>query len=176
MFCLTTAIRYFCHVTLSAFAAGIGTGFANSAVGYNALKGVFAGQNNTAIGFQAGSPLGATGTQNGSNNSYIGANSGPIGVGDYSNTVGIGSFAVVGANNVMVLGGMGANALNVGIGTFSPVSTLAVSGNAAIGSSGAYTTITGPNNGLIVQGNIGIATFQANNSLIVGSGDRKSVV
>ena len=79
----------------------------NSAVGYEALNQNSTGQYNTALGYQAGYPQGANGTQTGSNNIWIGASSGPLGTGDYSNSVGIGSYALAGASNVMVLGGHG---------------------------------------------------------------------
>ena len=45
---------------------------------------------------------------------------------------------------------------NVGIGTVSPGSKLAVSGNMVIGS--GYATLAGPTDGLAIQGNVGIGT------------------
>ena len=48
---------------------------------------------------------------------------------------------------------------NVGIGTTSPLSTLSVAGNLAVGSyGGGASTTAAPSNGLIVSGNVGIGT------------------
>jgi hypothetical protein len=87
------------------------------AVGDYSLYNIYKGNYNVAIGHNAGYPGGANGTQNGSDNIWLGANAGPSGTSDVSNSVGIGSYATAGANNVMVLGGRGNYALNVGIGT-----------------------------------------------------------
>ena len=56
------------------------------------------------------------------------------------------------------------NAQNVGIGENVPASKLAVHGNATIGS--AYSTITGPSEGLIVEGQVGIGTTSLDTSAV----------
>jgi|GEM_PF-3400046 len=56
---------------------------------------------------------------------------------------------------------------NVGIGTLAPGSKLSVSGGAAIGSGSAYTTLTAPTNGMMVQGAVGIGTTAPTGNLDV---------
>lgn len=137
----------------------------NTAVGYESLYNISTGQNNTALGFQAGYPGGANGTQAGSDNVWLGANAGPSGTSDVSNSVGIGSFATAGANNVMVLGGMGPYALNVGIGTDmngASAKLVVIGGNVGIG------TITAQAAMVVASGNVGIGTWNtAGGNLII---------
>lgn len=57
------------------------------------------------------------------------------------------------------------NGANTGIGTISPNDTLSVGGNAAVGS--AYSTISAPANGLLVQGNVGIGSAAPGSALSV---------
>ena len=61
---------------------------------------------------------------------------------------------------------------NVGIGTTTPASTLTLLGNIGIGTTLPYRTIAGPNNGMIIEGNVGIGTWAAvNGQLIVMNGN-----
>ena len=85
-----------------------------------------------------------------------------------------------GNNQSMILNGSG----NLGIGTTSPGSLLAVAGGQTIGA--AYANLAAPTNGLIVQGNVGIGitpayTFDVNgtahaNSLIVGNSSTQNAI
>jgi hypothetical protein len=101
------------------------TGSSNTASGHQSLYQNTTGSNNTALGASAG----LTNTV-GNNNTFIGygANAGGPG---FSNATAIGYSAVVGAGNSLVLGGTGANAVNVGIGTTTPVNLLHVNGTSA---------------------------------------------
>ncbi len=141
----------------------------NTAIGAQALIVDNAGQYNVAVGSNAGFPGGGgNGTIVGSNNVWVGANAGPAGTSDVSNSVGIGSYALAGANNVMVLGGRGSNALNVGIGTDmngAKGSLIVLGNNVGIG------TITPQGGFVVTNGNVGIGTWAvAGGNLIVNGG------
>ena len=117
------------------------SGFNNTAIGTEALAGDTTGYGNTAIG--EGS-LGSNTT--GVDNTAIGEYSGPISAA-LNNTTAVGFFANVGQSNTMVLGNTtptpGAEFVNVGIGTETPVSTMemSVSANGAVG---PVLTLTNP--------------------------------
>ncbi|MFA5076745.1 MAG: tail fiber domain-containing protein, partial [Patescibacteria group bacterium] len=96
------------------------TGEANSAFGFQALLSNTTGLNNTALGYSAGDII-----TTGSNNTFIGNNADASAV-DLTNATAIGYNASVGASNSLVLGGTGADAVNVGIGTTTPGSRLEV--------------------------------------------------
>lgn len=114
----------------------------NTTGNYNVANGEYAlllnttGSSNSAIGFDAGQ-INNTGSRNvflgdsagisnttGYNNTYVGyyAN----GSAALTNAAAIGYFASVTSSNSMVLGGTGANAVNVGMGTTSPTGKLEV--------------------------------------------------
>jgi len=109
------------------------TGSNNTATGFNALASSTTGSNNTVVGYQAGycptptcpSPLPTTG----SNSTFVGYNAIPT-VDGLTNATAIGAYSNVSASNALVLGGTGAYAVNVGIGTTSPAATLEVNGTA----------------------------------------------
>ena len=82
------------------------TGFGNTAIGTNALSVNTTGNNNMALGYNADVTTAAL-----------------------TNATAIGYNAKVNASNSMVLGGTGASAVKVGIGTTTPVETLEVVGN-----------------------------------------------
>lgn len=92
----------------------------NSTGGYNTAAGYYAGVSNTA----------------GSNNTFLGTNAGYTdGVvttaGTLTNATAIGYNSQVTASNSLILGGIGANAVNVGIGTTAPTKTLSIGGTTA---------------------------------------------
>lgn len=116
----------------------------NTAIGAAALYTNTTGDNNTMIGVFSG--YASTGSSNtfigggsnafnntsGSNNVAIGASSqvGPT----VSNAIAIGVNASVTQSNSMALGGTGANAVKVGIGTAAPQAELEVNGYTMLGS------------------------------------------
>jgi trimeric autotransporter adhesin len=109
---------------------------ANVGVGRNALFYDTTGSNNIAFGYQAG--VGQTtvsdyNTTIDNDMTFIGfeasRNSSVASTTQLTNGTAIGYLASVGCSNCMVLGGTGANAVNIGIGTTSPATTLSVAGN-----------------------------------------------
>jgi hypothetical protein len=109
--------------------AGITTGNGNTAVGNRALSANSTGTGNTAVGEHAGvTPTSANENITGSNNTFIGRASGPATPTQLTNATAIGANALVGSSNALVLGGTGANAVKVGIGTVTPAFTLDVAG------------------------------------------------
>ncbi len=101
------------------------TGLRNVASGYQSLNAVTTGSNNTSAGYASGSTL-----TTGSNNTYIGSNADAT-TNALTNSTAIGYNAKVSSNNSMVLGGSGANLVNVGIGVSSPSNALSFDGTAA---------------------------------------------
>ncbi len=86
--------------------------------------------------------------------------------------VGIGTWSPTGKMEVKTNGGdivMAVTGGNVGIGTYNPVNKAGIGGSLAIGL--AYSPITAPSNGLIVQGNVGIGTTSFGGGLAVMNGN-----
>jgi hypothetical protein len=107
-----------------------GTGNYNTALGPFTLFYDSAASNNTAVGYEAG-----IGVTTGGNNTFVGyfASTGADGI---ANATAIGANARVSASNALVLGGTGANAVNVGIGTETPTAPLDVVGALKLEGSG----------------------------------------
>lgn len=107
------------------------SGFENTASGWRAMQGNISGADNTATGWQA-----LKNNNSGNNNTAIGASTlltntsgtyntalgynADVGSSNLFNATAIGKNAVVSLSNAMVLGGVGTDAVNVGIGTSSP--------------------------------------------------------
>lgn len=100
----------------------------NTAVGYASLYNNDTGTSNTAIGLGSGFE-----NTTGSNNTYVGFRAGKFDDNNFlsgaalQNASAIGSNAEVQANNSLILGGEGSDAVNVGIGTTIPLNTFSVS-------------------------------------------------
>lgn len=103
------------------------TGNSNVALGYLALYNNTTGSGNIAMGDAAGD-FNTTGSQN----TFLGINA-DASVNNLTNATAIGSNAVVGASNSVVLG----NGANVGIGESAPLERLHVSGNVLLSRGGA---------------------------------------
>ncbi|MGD0922773.1 MAG: hypothetical protein ABSA70_13550, partial [Terriglobia bacterium] len=120
--------------------------------------------NNTAVGYLAGvSSNQANANVTGANNTFLGALSGPGTSTQLNNATAIGYQALVSASNSLVLGGTGAYAVNVGIGTETPAHTLDVVGD--IHSSGSVTAASFTGNG---AGLTGVNAAAATNALSLG--------
>jgi hypothetical protein len=122
-------------------------GSSNSAFGANSLGANTTGGNNTAVGESA-----LITNASGSKNTAIGNNA-DVTSSALTNATAIGYNAKVGASNSLVLGGTGADAVNVGIGTTAPASTLdvvstttAIAGTTSSNASGNY-AVSGINSG-----------------------------
>jgi trimeric autotransporter adhesin len=99
----------------------------NVAMGTRALESNTTGTGNTAVGYFAGyTTTFANANSTGSNNTFIGYNAGPGTTTQLTNAAAIGANARVNASNSLVLGGTGSDAVNVGIGTTTPLTTLDV--------------------------------------------------
>jgi len=103
------------------------TGGDNTATGRAALSANTTGGNNTALGYAAGVTANtANANTTGSFNTFLGYQAGPGTNAQLTNATAIGENALVSESNALVLGGTGADAANVGIGTQTPVSLLQV--------------------------------------------------
>jgi hypothetical protein len=109
------------------FNTGIGTG----ALGRNTT-----GSENTALGHNAGDTNGNTA---GLYNTFIGSRSGAGTSSQLTNATAVGYKALVSSSNSLVLGGTGADQVNVGIGTQTPGWMLHVTGDAAKPGGGSWT-------------------------------------
>ncbi len=120
------------------------SGGTNTAVGSSALSSNTTGGNNAAFGYQAGvTQTAANANVTGSNDTFIGANSGPAGSTEVDNSAAIGANALVNCSNCIVLGDS-TQPMMVGIGTNSPGQTLDVVGNVqATTFMGSGTNLTG---------------------------------
>jgi hypothetical protein len=106
------------------------TGNSNSAIGSGALALNTTGFSNTAVGQDAGvTATSANANTTGSSNTFIGFSAGPGTSTQLTNATAIGANAIVSESNAVVLGGTGASAVDVGIGTTTPGQTLDVVGN-----------------------------------------------
>jgi hypothetical protein len=137
------------------------TGGYNTAMGGSALLSNTNGVSNTALGYGAGLTIDvANANTEGSNNTFLGTNSGPGTLAQLVNATAIGANAVVSQDNSLVLGSIaGVNgatsSVMVGIGTSAPTARLEVSGGDVkvsgggkfIGDGSALTNLSGFVNG-----------------------------
>jgi hypothetical protein len=133
------------NVGIGAVALGNNAGGSyNTAVGDLSLSGSVVGSRNVAVGYSAGA------NNEGSYNTFLGYTADtPAQAINYATAIGYG--AQVNQSNTLALGGVGPYAVNVGIGTPTPVSQLEISAP----SGGSYLapapvlTVTGTTNGVV---------------------------
>ena len=92
----------------------------NTAVGSGAMLASLDGGGNTAVGFEAGYSF------HGQFNTYLGYEAGFDLNANLTNSTAIGANSEVEASNAMILGGLGGNAVTVGIGTSAPYNDYAL--------------------------------------------------
>ncbi|MBL7892615.1 MAG: hypothetical protein JNL63_08290 [Bacteroidia bacterium] len=102
-----------------------GSGLNNVAEGFKALYTNTSGTNNTAVGDSA-----LFTNLTGTNNTCLGQGA-DVTANNLTNATAIGYNAKVACSNCLVLGGTGADAVKVGVGVTTPLSTLTVSGSIA---------------------------------------------
>ena len=139
----------------------ITTGNDNTSIGAYALQNTTTGSGNVALGAYAGlTSNSANANVTGSNNTFIGYNAGPGTSTQISDSIAIGHNAVVHSSNQMVLGGLGTDAVSVGIGTTDPKNMFTVVGWGmsepiyAVDSIATAMIVTNnsSNKGLVIQG------------------------
>ncbi len=136
----------------------------NVAMGSTALVFNTTGSENVALGFQSGVTVTqANANTTGSNNTFVGFNAGPGTATQLNNATALGANALVSASNALVLGGTGANAVNVGIGTETPAQRLHVVGTVRIvdGTQANGRVLTSDANGVASWQASGAAGFPA---------------
>ncbi|MBL0738723.1 hypothetical protein JI750_17640 [Flavobacterium sp. GN10] len=136
----------------------------NTTIGYSALASNQTGSNNTAVGSVAG----GIGGFNGSGNTFIGNNANPTNGNPINNSTAIGNNSKVATSNSLVLGGIGTDAVNVGIGTDSPTNTIhikPVTGVDPIRAEGLQVSVSGTNN-IVVADASGVFRTVTPSSLI----------
>ncbi|MDO7873170.1 hypothetical protein Q5H93_00375 [Hymenobacter sp. ASUV-10] len=144
---------------------GFQSGYNNTTGSANLFDGLLSGYNNTTgdfnqfSGFQSGQS-----NTTGNNNWAFGYMAGPT-IGNLTNAGALGYKAKVSQSNSLVLGGTGAEAVNVGIGTTAPTATLDVNGPVRL------RTLTSP--GLLTNdasGTLGTTPMPTPESTTAGSG------
>ncbi|HEX6977337.1 MAG TPA: MerR family DNA-binding transcriptional regulator [Patescibacteria group bacterium] len=128
----------------------------NTAMGTQALVGTTSGAGNTGFGYAAG----ITNTT-GNYNTLLGYGTNVVS-NNLSNATAVGKNATVGCSNCLVLGGTGADAVNVGIGVTNPGNALQVNANISGGGSPDVYAITARDSSNVLRAAIG------NNSRYVG--------
>ncbi|CAA9195296.1 hypothetical protein FLA105534_00583 [Flavobacterium bizetiae] len=140
------------------------TGNFNTSAGYASLSGNTLGGRNTAFGYGAGGN-----NTEASNNTFLGASANLSTLGlNVSNATAIGYNAKVATSNSLVLGGTGADAVNVGIGTDAPENTLhikPVTGADPIRAEGLQPSVSGTDN-IVVADASGVFRTVTPSSLI----------
>ena len=120
---------------------GLTTGNDNTVAGMLAGGSFSSGSNNVAMGFLAGvTSTDANRNTSGSNNTWIGYESGPGTPTQLTNSTAIGSNALVSSSNALVLGGTGQFAVKVGIGTTTPANVFTIGQGAGVAISDGWAT------------------------------------
>lgn len=135
------------------------TGSNNTAIGSAALL-YNTASNNTGVGFQA-----LLTNTSGSNNTTLGYNS-DVTVNNLTNATAIGYSAKVSASNSLVLGGTGANLVNVGIGITAPTARLEVN-STTVGLSGLKFTQLTSASGTATANNKSLSVDASGNVILV---------
>lgn len=102
-------------------------GSGNTFLGYSSGRNSTTANNNVAVGNMAGQAI-----TTGGNNTFIGTGA-DADTNNLTNATAIGYGAKVGASNSLVLGGTGASAVNVGIGTINPSTKLEINNGSTAG-------------------------------------------
>ncbi|MDO8575671.1 MAG: hypothetical protein Q7R78_03160, partial [bacterium] len=148
------------------------SGTENTAIGQGVMSNVTTGGYNTALGSIAGTTI-----TTGEKNVFIGESADALS-NNLSNAIAIGYAAKVGASNSMVLGGTGANAVNVGMGTTSPLAKLSIKGTGA--TTGRLLQITDSNDvekvTILDNGNVGIGTTSPTSKLVIAGASNQPVM
>jgi len=143
------------------------SGFSNTAIGSGALLENTTGSSNTALGAGAGfTAVLANANTSGSNNTFIGYQSGPGTSTQYNNATAIGANALVSQDNSMVLGD---GTVKVGIGTSTPTAALDVVG--VIKASGGFIgSLTGSATSVPFSGvtSVGLSNATNGGNLVIG--------
>lgn len=132
------------------------SGFYNSSLGLNSGQSNTSGASNVYLGYSSGSNV-----STGSNNTFLGSSADLSSFTQRNKAVAIGYNAKVDADNSMALGGTGADAVKVGIGTTIPSTQLHVVGGARV------TGLVGP--GTVIADATGLLSIAAGGT-ITGSG------
>lgn len=119
----------------------ISSGSNNSLLGWQSGLGMTTGSNNVIIGYQAGYTA-TPSNQNvsGNSNTWIGYRAGPGTPAQLHNSTAIGANAVVSQSDALVLGGIGVDAVNVGIGTTTPTNVFTIGQGAGLAISDGWDT------------------------------------
>lgn len=142
------------------------TGRTNIAIGYQSGYSNTIGSSNIFIGYQSG--ITDTGTNtSGNNNIFIGRGAGPGTSTQLSSAGAIGYKAIVSQSNSLVLGGIGENAISVGIGTPTPIGTLNIEGSPT-GKALVNLNYTGSDQNLFTASSSGSTKFVIANNGNVG--------
>ena len=128
----------------------------NTFMGYGTAYNATSGDYNTLIGSDAGGAVALLGTFN----TYLGY--GAKGTASLTNATAIGKNANVTASNSIVLGGTGADAVKVGIGTTAPSTTLDVANSTIVTTSRFMNTFNGASNTAVYGGATGASAGGTN--------------
>ena len=135
-----------------------GNGTENLFLGYQSGESNTTGRNNLFVGFRSGAY-----NTTGANNVALGYEAGPApGSPSLTNTAAIGYNARVSQSNSLVLGGTGADAVSVGIGTTAPQKRLHVEANNDFLRVDNLANVSNTNNYLVIDnaGNVGKTTVE----------------